>query len=156
LDDTIVDAGSFKRVKTDDVNAANINSLLIESGGIRDDISSLEGFISSVWQSAPAALKVSVIAVTQPSGGTAGRVSPPINSSAAMNLGSAVLQSGVHFKSDLVNTNTTIFIGMNAGVTAGRGYPLYNGDQIFIETDNTSRIWVSSDTAGTTLYYIGT
>ena len=156
LDDTIVDAGSFKRVKTDDVNAANINSLLIESGGIRDDISSLEGFVSSVWQSAPAALKVSVIAVTQPSGGTAGRVSPPINSSAAMNLGSAVLQSGVHFKSDLVNTNTTIFIGMNAGVTAGRGYPLYNGDQIFIETDNTSRIWVSSDTAGTTLYYIGT
>ena len=72
------------------------------------------------------------------------------------NLSSVSLESGVNFRSDLANTTQTIFIGTDAGVTNGVGYPLYNGDQLFIETDNLNRIFVASNVAGATLYYIAT
>jgi hypothetical protein len=101
-------------------------------------------------------LKVDIKRISQPTGITSGKLVPPISSSAATNMASFVLQSGIHFKSDLGNENVTIYIGSGPGVTAGNGYPLYNGDQIFIETDNSNKIYVSSTAAGATLYYIGT
>ena len=101
-------------------------------------------------------VNVSVTKIIQPTGITSAKISVPATTSAATNLPSFALQSGVHFKSDLVNTTSTIYIGTNAGVTNGTGYPLYNGDQLFIETDNTNKIWISSTQAGSTLYYIGT
>jgi hypothetical protein len=97
-------------------------------------------------------LKVDIRKISQPDGGTANRISV---GTSATNLGATTLKSGVHFKSDLNNT-ATIFVGFNSGVTGGVGYPLYNGDQIFIETNNTSMMWVSATAAGATLFYIGT
>lgn len=101
-------------------------------------------------------VNVSVTKIIQPTGITSAKISVTATTTAATNLASFALQSGVHFKSDLVNTTSTIYIGTNAGVTNGTGYPLYNGDQLFIETDNTNKIWISSTQAGSTLYYIGT
>jgi hypothetical protein len=47
-----------------------------------------------------------------------------------------------------------IYIQSSGTQQAGRGYPLFNGDQIFIELDDLSKIWLSAETAGGTLYYI--
>lgn len=101
-------------------------------------------------------IKVAVQSIAQPTGITSGKIAVPATTSPAATFADKALQSGVHFKSDLSNTTATIFIGSDAGVTNGNGYPLYNGDQIFIETDNMNRIYVSSTVAGATLYYIGT
>lgn len=97
-------------------------------------------------------LKVNIEAIAQPTGGTCGALAVTTGST---NLGTSTLQSGIHFRSKLENTGV-IFIGFNSQVTSGVGFPLYNGDQIFIETDNLNKIFVSSDTAGSTLYFIGT
>lgn len=101
-------------------------------------------------------IKVAVQSIAQPTGVTSGKIAVPVNTSAAFNFPLTPLESGVHFKSDLSNTNATIFIGSSTGVTNGNGYPLYNGDQIFIETGSMDKIYVSSTVAGATLYYIGT
>lgn len=97
------------------------------------------------------ALRVVVANVVQPDGITSGRIE--ISPGSASQMGSHALKSGIHFKSDLGNSNKTIFIGSTSQNTVG--YPLYNGDQIFIETDNTDKIYYSA-TAGATLYYMGT
>jgi len=141
------------RVLTDDANGTNIKNALIAMGVTLD---SLNNKVDTAESTLGSGIKVSVVGVAQPTGITSGKIAVPINTSAATQLSTNTLQSGVHFKSDLVNTSGTIFIGSGPGVTAGNGYPLYNGDQIFIETDNTNRIYVSATAAGLTLYYIGT
>ena len=96
------------------------------------------------------ALRVVVANVVQPDGITSGRLDA---TTSAVQMGSHFLKSGIHFKSDLGNSNKTIFIGSTNQNQIG--YPLYNGDQVFIETDNTNKIYYSA-TAGATLYYMGT
>jgi hypothetical protein len=99
-------------------------------------------------------VNVKVVDVVQPAGITTGRVSTSLT---GQQLGSQELESGIHLKSDLRNTSQTIYIGTDAANVANKiGYPLYNGDQIFIETVNTNKIFYASDVAGATLYYIGT
>jgi hypothetical protein len=66
------------------------------------------------------------------------------------------LNSGVHLKTSLNNASSVIFVQSSGTQAAGRGYPLFNGDQIFIEIDNLNKIWLSAETAGGTLYYIAT
>lgn len=96
------------------------------------------------------ALRVVVANVVQPDGITSGILNA---TTSAVQMGSHFLKSGIHFKSDLGNSNKTIFIGSTNQNQIG--YPLYNGDQVFIETDNTNKIYYSA-TAGATLYYMGT
>jgi hypothetical protein len=99
-------------------------------------------------------VKVDIQRIAQPTGGTANKVA--VSPLGAVNtFSSVVLQSGVHFRSDLNNTGT-IFIGFSSAVSSQVGFPLYNGDQIFIETDNLNRIQAWSTVNGATLYYIGT
>jgi hypothetical protein len=94
-------------------------------------------------------LKVDVQNIAQPTGGTYGS----INVTSAVALGNQVLQSGVHLKS--VSSNQGIIrVGFNNQV-ATVGFPLDAGDQLFIETNNTSNIFVAANT-GCTLSYIGT
>ena len=90
--------------------------------------------------------------MAQPTGITSGKVAA--SSPTATQLGNFALKSGIHIKSDLVNTTSTVFVGYDSVST--NGYALFNGDQIFIETDNTNKIWISASTAGSTVYYIGT
>ena len=140
------------RLRTDDASGTDIKNGVNALGST---LASIDGKITTD-ATLGSGIKVSVVGVAQPTGITSGKIAVPINTSAATQLSANTLQSGVHFKSDLVNTSGTIFIGSGPGVTAGNGYPLYNGDQIFIETDNTNRIYVSATAAGLTLYYIGT
>jgi hypothetical protein len=100
------------------------------------------------------AIHVDVKRIAQPTGGTANKVA--VSTSGGVNTFSSVaLQSGVHFRSDLNNTGA-IFIGFSSAVSSQVGFPLYNGDQIFIETDNLNRLQAWSTVNGATLYYIGT
>jgi hypothetical protein len=96
-------------------------------------------------------LKVDVRKISQPSGGTSGNFTPTGTATA---IGNAVLQSGVHLKASPNNTGT-IFVGF-AGTNPTTGFPLLNGDQIFIETDNLNRIFFASSTASQTLHFCGT
>ena len=140
------------RLRTDDANGTDIKNGINALG---NTLSSIDTKIITDT-ALGGGIKVSVVGVAQPTGITSGRIAPPINSSSATQLSANTLQSGVHFKSDLANTSGTIFIGSGTAVTGGNGYPLYNGDQIFIETDNTNKIFISATAAGLTLYYIGT
>jgi hypothetical protein len=94
-------------------------------------------------------LKVDVQNIAQPTGGTYGS----INVTSAVALGNQALQSGVHLKSASGNQGI-IRVGFNNQV-ATVGFPLDAGDQLFIETNNTSNIFVAANT-GCTLSYIGT
>jgi hypothetical protein len=134
---------------------------LSEIGGdvrtVQGDIASISGAIGTAsMRDANNRVKVSVEKIAQPTGGTSGKVVVPVNTSAAGTFPSVTLESGVHLKSALGNTTATIFIGFAAGVTNGDGYPLYNGDQIFIETNDLNKIFISSTASGATLHYIGT
>ena len=140
------------RLRTDDANGTDIKNGVNALG---NTLSSIDTKIITD-AALGGGIKVSVVGVAQPTGITSGKIAPPINSSSATQLSANTLQSGVHFKSDLVNTSGTIFIGSGTAVTGGNGYPLYNGDQIFIETDNLNKIFISATAAGLTLYYIGT
>lgn len=151
------------QLKTDDVSGSQIlgeaTSIKGVAASINDALTSdylITGAGTNVvgetsFPSSRKALRVVVANVVQPDGITSGRIG--ISSGSATQMGSHILKSGVHFKSDLGNSNSTIFIGSNN--INQIGYPLYNGDQIFIETDNTNKIWYSA-TAGATLYYMGT
>jgi len=70
-------------------------------------------------------------------------------------MGSLNLESGIHFKSDLSNSGV-VFVGFNNQVSTQIGFPLYAGDQIFIETNNLNNMYVSSTINGATVYFIGT
>lgn len=160
------DTGLYQ-LKTDDVSGSLILTELNEQKiGIKALTSNIDSNLNSNYKitgagtnvvgetsfdSGANALRVVVANVVQPDGITSGRI--PISAGSATQMSSHVLKSGVHFKSDLGNSNATIFIGSNNQNQIG--YPLYNGDQIFIETDNTNKIFYSA-TAGATLYYMGT
>ena len=142
------------KVSVSDSGLSNLDTKL---GNIDTDTSEIVTALGTVplhnsASGSARALQVAVLSVTQPNGATSGRISVTTSLS---QLSNSALQSGVHFKSDLNNTAATIFVA-TIGAPANSGYPLYNGDQIFIETDNLSRIWVQSTAAGATLYYIGT
>lgn len=128
---------------------SNISAALISDYRITGTNTSAVG--ESSFSSGAKALRVVVANVVQPDGITSGKIE--ISPGSASRMGSHTLKSGIHFKSDLGNSNKTIFIGSTSQNTVG--YPLYNGDQIFIETDNTDKIYYSA-TAGATLYYMGT
>jgi hypothetical protein len=142
------------RVRTDDVNAGLIRNelagLCASVKGIADVFAT-----SAAYDSTNKRIKVSVENVAQPTGVTSGKRSIPLSTSTQLTAVDTPLKSGVHLKTDLNAANSTIYIQSN-GVAAGQGYPLFNGDQIFIEIDNLNRIWASADGAGSTLYYIAT
>ena len=144
---------------TSDVNSANINNTV---STISSNMNSLNTIFTttgsdnlvSTDSSSNKMVKVDIQRIAQPTGGTANKVA--VSPSGAVNTFSSVaLQSGVHFRSDLNNTGT-IFIGFSSAVSSQVGFPLYIGDQIFIETDNLNRIQAWSTVNGATLYYIGT
>lgn len=155
------------QLRTDDVSSSQILTKITESNtGLQPLMSAIKSSLTSDYLVTGAgvdttgegsfstnskALRVVVANVVQPHGVTSGRIGA---STTATAMGSHPLKSGVHFKSDLGNSNATIFIGTNNQNQIG--YPLYNGDQIFIETDNTNRIFLSSSVAGATVYFIGT
>jgi len=142
-------------LKTIDTNSTSINTAL---SSINTDIGTIEDILTStnVANSLVTSngLKVDIKAIAQPTGGTANKVA--VSPSGGVNTFSSVaLSSGVHFRSDL-NNSGTIFIGFSSTVSSQVGFPLYNGDQIFIETDNLNRLQAWSTVNGATLYYIGT
>jgi hypothetical protein len=98
-------------------------------------------------------VKVSVQSIAQPDGITSGRII--LGPGNPRTFGSEPLKSGIHIKSDLGNLNKVVYVGTNDQVINGSGYPLYNGDQIFVETDNANRITLGT-TDGATVYFIGT
>jgi len=98
------------------------------------------------------AVNVDVKRIAQPTGGTSGRIAAP---SGGTQMGSLNLESGIHFKSDLSNSGV-VFVGFNNQVSTQIGFPLYAGDQIFIETNNLNNMYVSSTINGATVYFIGT
>lgn len=163
LNDTITGSGTDKAVRmTADstlsgslTNTANALSGLCGAVKTLSDVFVNTGGNNVIAEvSGSKSLRVSVVDVTQPSSVTAGRVG--LTTTEGVQLGSFALESGVNLRSDLRNTTQTIFVSNTAtGASGGLGFPLYNGDQIFIETDNLSKIFVASNPAGATLYYIG-
>lgn len=151
-----VNIGGINFVRTYGVNESNIANAL---GTIQADVTSLKGFFdpsgTGIVSSSSGVnlLSVDVKSIAQPTGGTSGRVAAP--SGSATQMGTSTLQSGIHFKSDLANTGT-VFVGFNSQVSSQIGFPLYAGDQIFIETNNLNKMFVSSTVNGSTVYYIGT
>lgn len=147
--------GGEKSLRVTEASASTINSTVgtinTTIGSVRDALApttpgdnnlvSLDGAVKM--------LKVDVIKIAQPTGGTYGS----INVTSAVALGSKALQSGVHLKSASSNQGI-IRVGFNDQV-ATVGFPLDAGDQLFIETNNTSNIFVAANT-GCTLSYIGT
>jgi hypothetical protein len=148
----------YNYLYTSDVNSANINNTV---STISSNMNSLNTIFTttgsdnlvSTDSSSNKMVKVDIQRIAQPTGGTANKVA--VSSGGVNTFSSVALQSGVHFRSDLNNTGT-IFIGFSSAVSSQVGFPLYNGDQIFIETDNLNRIQAWSTVNGATLYYIGT
>lgn len=154
FDVTLDDGTKAARIRTDDVNAA-----LIWNGGLAGICGALNTiatpFLSTnAYDATNSRIKVSVENVAQPNGITSGKINVAVGSAAQITATSTALKSGVHLKTNLSATNATVFI--LSSNSPGNGYPLFNGDQIFIETDNLNRIWVSAEGAGATLYYIAT
>lgn len=150
---SIVNSNNHLRVA--DVHTTNINSSVgtinTAIGDIRDALAptaAADGNLVS-QDGNIRMLKVDVRKISQPTGGTYGS----INVTSAVALGNQALQSGVHLKS--VSSNQGIIrVGFNNQV-ATVGFPLDAGDQLFIETNNTSNIFVAAN-IGCTLAYIGT
>jgi hypothetical protein len=139
------------RVKTDDAQAEVIKGTV---GLIETDIGNIDGNFTGVLNSDKTAVKVEVTSVAQPAGVTSGWVNATVGSVTQLTANSTTLKSGVHLKTSLNNATSVIYVQSSGAQAAGRGYPLFNGDQIFIELDDLSKIWLSAETAGGTLYYI--
>lgn len=45
-----------------------------------------------------------------------------------------------------------VFIGNNSGTTTSNGYPLYNGDTLQMDLDESQQIWAIASAAGQTVY----
>jgi hypothetical protein len=143
-------SGSPAKIQVTESNSSNINSSV---GNVKSSVDSLkQSFDNTVGTLSVggSAQRVIVSEVAQPTGITSGKVNVALT---ATQMGTLALQSGIHIKADLVNTGT-VFVGTNN--TALSGYALFNGDQVFIETDNTNKIWLSASVAGLSAYYIGT
>ena len=61
------------------------------------------------------------------------------------------LQSGVRLRAELTG-GAEMFIGSDAGVTTGNGYPLEG--EVFIDIDDLSKVFVCASAAGSTLSFI--
>lgn len=142
----------FNRVRTDDANAPSIRERIEQT---RDSAIKIQEKVEGAYDESSSSLRVNVVSVNQPSGITSGKAVPTVS---ATPLGSFSLKSGVHLKADINNTNTNpVFVGSSAMLTdITNGIPLYNGDEIFIETDNSNKIYFASAGAGLVLYYVGT
>ena len=68
-------------------------------------------------------------------------------------LGDNEVVSGVRIIADAANAET-VFIGNSSGVSASDGYPLSANSEIFIDIDNTNKIFHTSVGGGETLNYI--
>jgi hypothetical protein len=149
----VVAEGTQYRVATDDVQAAamkdNVATITTDIGTIQDEF-------FGVLNTDKSAIKTEVTSVAQPTGITSGWVNANVGSVTQLTATSVNLNSGVHLKTSLNNATSVIFVQSSGTQAAGRGYPLFNGDQIFIEIDNLNKIWLSAETAGGTLYYIAT
>ena len=141
------------RVATDDANAALIKTT---TDTISSSASSISTNLSGVLSDNKSAIKTEVTSVAQPTGITSGWVNAAVGSVTQLTTADVNLNSGVHLKTSLNNASSVIFVQSSGTQAAGRGYPLFNGDQIFIEIDNLNKIWLSAETAGGTLYYIAT
>jgi len=139
------------RVKTDDAQAEVIKGTV---GEISSSIAKIDGNFTGVLNNAKSAVKVEVTSVAQPTGLTSGWVNATVGSVTQLTANSTTLKSGVHLKTSLNNATSVIYVQSSGAQAAGRGYPLFNGDQIFIELDDLNKIWLSAETAGGTLYYI--
>ena len=125
-----------------------INSLVTTTGTISTNLAAVKNTNNQ--------LKVSIEAIAQPTGGTSGNNGNASNTSTAIQFPSFALQSGVHLKASPNNSTTgPIFVGF-AGTNTTTGFPLLNGDQIFIETNNLNKIFFASSTANQTLHFCGT
>ena len=61
------------------------------------------------------------------------------------------LQSGVRLRAEIAG-GQSIFVGSDAGVTTGNGYPLEG--EVFIDIDDLSKVFVCASAAGSTLSFI--
>tara|TARA_Y100001937_G_scaffold97773_1_gene133249 strand:+ start:1327 stop:1668 length:342 start_codon:yes stop_codon:yes gene_type:complete len=68
-------------------------------------------------------------------------------------LGDNDVVSGVRIIADAANQET-VFIGNSSGVSASNGYPLSANAEVFIDIDNTNKIFHTSVGGGETLNYI--
>ena len=103
-------------------------------------------------------LKVDIRKISQPDGVTSGNLGVGTSTVTISNSAIGNLKSGVHFKAKLTNTGT-IHVGTNSTAmtsSAENGFPLYAGDQLFVETDSITKLFYKADTAGNTLYYFAT
>ena len=136
------------------VNDSQVSTVNTSVGNVTAAVNSLktsfDETVGTINSTTSKGQRVIVSEVAQPTGITSGKVSV---ATSATQMGTFTLQSGIHIKADLVNTGT-IFVGTNN--TAQIGYPLFNGDQVFIETDNVNKIWLSASVAGSSAYFIGT
>jgi hypothetical protein len=148
----IARVSSFNRVRTDDANAPTVINRIEQTTAAAEKI---QAAVESSFDSTSSSIRVNVVSVNQPTGITSGRVS--CNPTAAA-FGSFALKSGIHLKTDIGNSNTNpVFVGSAAMQSSNtNGIPLYNGDEIFIETDNANKVYFASAMAGLTLYYVGT
>lgn len=135
------------------VSAFGLSSIGNNVSTINANIENLKTAFGSTSLTSDGMVKVDIQKIAQPTGGTSNRVS--VLNSSATTFTSVTLDSGVHFRSDL-NNSGTIFIGFSNAVSSQIGFPLYSGDQIFIETSNLNKIQAWSTINGATLYYIGT
>ena len=145
--------GTQYRVATDDANAALIKTT---TDTISSSASSISTNLSGVLSDNKSAIKTEVTSVAQPTGITSGWVNAAVGSVTQLTTADVNLNSGVHLKTSLNNASSVIFVQSSGTQAAGRGYPLFNGDQIFIEINDLNKIWLSAETAGGTLYYIAT
>jgi predicted amino acid-binding ACT domain protein len=148
----IARVSSFNRVRTDDANAPIVIDRIEQT---RDSAVKIQTAVESSFDSTNSSLRVNVVSINQPTGMTSGRVAA---NPSATTLGSFALKSGIHLKTDIGNSNTNpVFVGSAAMLSNNtNGFPLYNGDEIFIETDNANKVYFASASAGLTLYYVGT
>jgi hypothetical protein len=148
----IARVSDFNRVRTDDANAPTVINRIEQT---RDSAVKIQTAVESSFDSTSSSLRVNVVSITQPTGMTSGRVAA---NTLATTLGSFSLKSGIHLKTDIGNSNTNpVFVGSAAMLSNNTsGFPLYNGDEIFIETDNANKVYFASASAGLTLYYVGT
>ena len=152
-------------LRTFDANSS-LNITLI--GGIQSAAATLATALTQI--SAPSTLitpdsgapgnllKVDVKRISQPDGVTSGNLGVGISTVTISNSAIGNLKSGVHFKAKLTNTGT-VYVGTNSVAmtsSAENGFPLYAGDQLFVETDSITKLFYKADTAGNTLYYFAT
>jgi|TARA_Y100000114_G_scaffold112306_1_gene106071 hypothetical protein len=89
--------------------------------------------------------------VTSVSGFTCGEFSV---TNSGLTLGSGILRSGVRIKADAANAET-VFVGFDVDVSQIRGFKLNANEEVFLDVDEMSKVFVKSAGGGETLSYIG-